>query len=53
MSQMKDISNTLDQLIEDSNATAEQVENKEVIVRTKKCDHGPIISNLKDELDQK
>ena len=53
MAQMKDISNTLDELIEESNATAEQVENKEVIVRTKKCDHAPIIANLKDELDQK
>jgi exonuclease III len=50
---MKNISNSLDDLIEESNNTAEQVENKEIIVRHKKCDHAPIIANLKDELDQK
>ena len=53
MEQMKDISSTLDELIEESNAAAELVENKEVIVKTKRCDHGPIIANLRDELDQK
>ena len=53
MEQMKSISNTLDELIDESNNMAEQIENKEIVVRNKKCDHAPIIANLKNELDQK
>jgi len=53
MEQMKNISNTLDELIDESNNMADQIENKEIVVKNKKCDHAPIIANLKNELDQK
>jgi negative regulator of sigma E activity len=48
--QMQEISVHLDELIDDCSKKEESLRNKQVIVRNKKCDHGPKLNNLRQEL---
>ena len=47
------ISNELDHLIEESNRKQEQIERKEIVVRDKKCEHGPVIAELERQIRDK
>ena len=47
---MQEISSHLDELIEDCQRKEESLNNKQIIVRNKKCDHGPKLNHLRQEL---
>ena len=47
---MKQLSLQLDSLVEDSEKKGAALEKKEIVIQNKKCNHGPIMNDLREKI---